>query len=104
MSTLNALLSACQTEQGPLLAATRERVAQWDSWLQPLSGASPAGEDPGYDDDFQQMREEVNKLSGADTELICRLQRSLTTDRERYPCRNLLLLGEAAPRRRAGAG
>ncbi len=57
MSTLNALLSACQTEQEPLLAATRERVAQWDNLLQPLSGSSPAGEDPGYDDDFQHMRE-----------------------------------------------
>lgn len=80
MSTLNALLSACQTEQAPLLTATRERVAQWDSWLQPLSGSSPVGEDPGYDDDFQQMREEVNKLSGADTELICRLaEKQLTT-------------------------
>ena len=79
MSTLNALLSACQTEQEPLLAATRERVAQWGSWLQPLSGPSPLGEDPGYDDDFQQMREEVNKLSGADTELICRLAEKLLT-------------------------
>ncbi|HIE4239692.1 TPA: type VI secretion system protein TssA [Serratia marcescens] len=79
MSTLNALLSACQTEQEPLLVATRECVAQWDSWLRPLSGQSPAGEDPGYDDDFQQMREEVNKLSGSDTELICRLAEKLLT-------------------------
>lgn len=79
MSMLNTLLSACQAEQEPLLVATRERVAQWDSWLQPLSGQSPAGEDPGYDDDFQQMREEVNKLSGADTELICRLAEKLLT-------------------------
>lgn len=79
MNTLNALISACQTEQAPLLAATRERVAQWDNWLQPLSVSSPAGEDPGYDDDFQQMREEVNKLSGADTELICRLAEKLLT-------------------------
>ncbi|MBZ7672231.1 type VI secretion system ImpA family N-terminal domain-containing protein [Klebsiella grimontii] len=79
MSTLNALLSACQTEQASLLAATRERVAQWDNWLQPLSGSSPVGDDPGYDDDFQQMREEVNKLSGADTELICRLAEKLLT-------------------------
>jgi type VI secretion system protein VasJ len=79
MSTLNTLLSACQAEQEPLLVATRERVAQWDNWLQPLSGPSPAGEDPGYDDDFQQMREEVNKLTGADTELICRLAEKLLT-------------------------
>ena len=79
MSTLNALLDACQAEQAPLLAATRERVAQWDTWLQPLPGASSVGEDPGYDDDFQQIREEVNKLSGADTELICRLAEKLLT-------------------------
>ncbi|MEW6485228.1 MAG: type VI secretion system protein TssA [Pseudomonadota bacterium] len=79
MSTLNALLSACQTEQTPLLEASRERAAQWDNWLQPLSGSSPAGEDPGYDDDFQQMREEVNKLTGADTELICQLAEKLLT-------------------------
>ena len=80
MSTLNTLLSACQTEQAPLLAATRERVAQWDSWLQPLSEQSFAGEDPGYDDDFQQIREEINKLSGANTELIClHAEKILTT-------------------------
>jgi type VI secretion system protein VasJ len=79
MSTLNVLLSACQAEQPSLLAATRERVAQWDNWLQPLSESSPAGEDPCYDDDFQQMREEVNKLSGADTEIICRLAEKLLT-------------------------
>ncbi|GAA3580745.1 type VI secretion system protein TssA [Gibbsiella greigii] len=79
MNTPNGLLSACQVEQESLLAATRERVAQWDNWLQPLSGSSPAGEDPVYDDDFQQMREEVNKLSGADTEIICRLAEKLLT-------------------------
>lgn len=79
MSSLNSLLSACHTEQAPLLAATHERVAQWASWLQPLSGSSPVGEDPGYDDDFQQMREEVNKLSGADTELVCKLAEKLLT-------------------------
>ncbi|PAN93234.1 type VI secretion system ImpA domain-containing protein [Enterobacter cloacae] len=80
MNMLNALLSACQAEQVPLLAATRERVAQWERWLQPLSGSSLAGEDPGYDDDFQQIREEINKLSGADTALICQhAEKILTT-------------------------
>lgn len=80
MSTLNALLSACQAEPDSLLAATRERVAQWDNWLQPLPGSSPAGEDPGYDDDFQQIREEINKLSGANTALICQhAEKILTT-------------------------
>lgn len=79
MSTLNSLLRACQVEEAPLLQATRERVGQWNNWLQPLSATSPTGEDPGYDDDFQQMREEVNKLSGANTELICRLAEKLLT-------------------------
>lgn len=40
----------------------------------------PAGEDPSYDDDFQQIREEVNKLSGADTDLICSLVEKLLSN------------------------
>ena len=79
MSTLDALLNTCQAERETLSAATRTRVALWDSWLQPVSADAPAGDDPGYDDDFQQMREEVNKLSGADTGLICRLAEKLLT-------------------------
>ncbi|HDS2561294.1 TPA: type VI secretion system protein TssA [Klebsiella aerogenes] len=80
MNMLNALLRTCQTEPSALLAASRERVAQWETWLQPLSGASPAGEDPIYDDDFLQMREEINKLSGVNTELICQhAEKILTT-------------------------
>lgn len=79
MRSLTTLLTACQAEQGSLLAVTRERVALWDGWLQPLSATSPTGDDPGYDDDFQQMREEVNKLSGADTALIIRLAEKLLT-------------------------
>ncbi|WP_413501787.1 type VI secretion system protein TssA [Serratia proteamaculans] len=79
MSSLNALLSACQAESETLLQQTRERVALWNNWLLPISDTADVGEDPGYDDDFQQMREEVNKLSGADTELVCRLAEKLLT-------------------------
>ncbi|WP_300005885.1 type VI secretion system protein TssA [uncultured Cedecea sp.] len=81
MSSLQALLSACKTEQGALLQHTQERVALWDNWLLPIPGDSAVGEDPGYEDDFQQMREEVNKLSGADTDLICNLAEKLLTTR-----------------------
>lgn len=77
MSSLNALVSACQTEQSMLLQQSRAHVALWESWLLPLAGDSVVGEDPGYDDDFQQIREEINKLSGADTELICQLAEKL---------------------------
>jgi type VI secretion system protein VasJ len=38
-----------------------------------VTAEQPTGDDPGYDDDFQLMREEVNKLSGANTDLICPL-------------------------------
>lgn len=79
MSTLNALLSACQSEETTLLQSTRERIAQWERWLQPLSASSPVGDDPTYDDDFLQIREEINKLSGANTELICQLAEKILT-------------------------
>jgi type VI secretion system protein VasJ len=54
-------------------------VAQWDSWLQPLSGSSPAGEDPAMTMTSSRCaRRSTN--SGADTELICRLaEKQLTT-------------------------
>lgn len=49
------------------------------SRLAPVSDAQPTGDDPGYDDDFQRIREEVNKISGVDTELICQLAEKLLT-------------------------
>lgn len=79
MSSLNVLLTACQAEPEMLQQKARERIALWDSWLLPIDDSAPTGSDPGYDDDFQQMREEVNKLSGADTELICQLAEKLLT-------------------------
>ncbi|KGT95615.1 type VI secretion protein [Erwinia typographi] len=80
MPSLNSLLNACQAEQETLLQQTHQRIALWNNWLLPVPGASAVGEDPGYDDDFQQMREEVNKLSGADSELVCRLAEKLLTN------------------------
>jgi hypothetical protein len=38
-----------------------------------------AGEDPNYHDGFQQMQEEVNRLSGADATFICELAEHLLT-------------------------
>lgn len=79
MTSLNSLLSVCEAQQDVLLEKNRQRVVLWESWLKPISESCPAGEDPVYEDDFQQMRVEVNKLSGADTELICRLAEKLLT-------------------------
>lgn len=79
MATIDTLLAACQLQADVLAPQAQSGIALWENWLQPVSDNHPAGEDPGYDDDFQQMREEVNKLSGADTEQIIALAEKLLT-------------------------
>lgn len=79
MASIHTLLAACRAEPDALAAQAQSRLSLWDSWLQPVSADNPTGDDPGYDDDFQQMREEVGKLSGADTDLVCTLAEKLLT-------------------------
>lgn len=79
MATLQSVLHACGADEETLLARTRLCCAEWERWLEPVSDSEPTGEDPGYDDDFQRIREEINKLSGIDTELICQLAEKLLT-------------------------
>lgn len=74
--SLHNLISSC-LDQRDALAIARAQAERWDLWLQPVSADSPAGQDPGYDDDFQHMREEVNKLSGADAGHVARLAQKL---------------------------
>lgn len=78
MTSLDNLLSACDANENTLLTQAHVHIADWENWLTPFGGA-PTGEDPGYDDDFQRIREEVNKLSGIDTGLICQLAEKLLT-------------------------
>lgn len=79
MHSLHNLVSACQVEEALLRQQAQARIEHWDHWLTPINDASLTGEDPGYDDDFQRIREEVNQLSGIDTALICRLAEKLLT-------------------------
>lgn len=79
MSTLHNLVSACQADETQLKQQAQARTKNWHRWTTPLSDSHPTGEDPGYDDDFQRIREEVNKLSGIDTALICQLAEKLLT-------------------------
>lgn len=79
MSILQNLVAASQLDESALRQQARSRRAQWQSSLAPVSDAQPTGDDPGYDDDFQRIREEVNKISGVDTELICQLAEKLLT-------------------------
>ena len=42
----------------------------WVDWLQPISLDKPAGEDLTYYDSFQEIKEEITKLSGVNYTLI----------------------------------
>ncbi|KGT95503.1 type VI secretion protein [Erwinia typographi] len=79
MNTLQNLVTACQADESLLREQAQSRTEYWQLWLAPVSDILPAGEDPGYDDDFQRIREEVNRLSGTDTALICQLAEKLLT-------------------------
>ncbi|WP_333849362.1 type VI secretion system protein TssA [Leclercia sp.] len=79
MDSLPNLVAACQMDENLLRQQAQARTESWQPWLAPVSATRPTGEDPGYDDDFQRIREEVNKLSGIDTGLICTLAEKLLT-------------------------
>ncbi|SEN69225.1 type VI secretion system protein VasJ, partial [Pseudomonas sp. ok272] len=76
--SLRTLIDSCLGQRDALSMA-QDQAERWSPWLQPISADSPAGDDPGYDDDFQRMREEVNKLSGADAEQVTQLAHTLLT-------------------------
>jgi type VI secretion system protein VasJ len=76
--SLQSLIARCLGKRDAVTVA-REQAARWEPWLQPISEASAVGDDPGYDDDFQRMREEVDKLSGADAERVAQLAEKLLT-------------------------
>lgn len=100
MSSTEALLSACRAEPDTLLAQTRARIALWERWLSP----SATGDDPGYDDDFQLMREEVNKLSGASTEQACEFAERLLTTTAKDIRMGRITAGRSCIRSGLGAG
>lgn len=79
MSNLQNLISACGTDEKTLRAKTQSHIVDWERWMQPINENDPTGSDSGYDDDFQLMRDEVNKLTGTDTALICQLAEKLLT-------------------------
>ncbi|MGC6373064.1 type VI secretion system protein TssA [Pseudomonas sp. K2I15] len=82
--SLHTLITQCLGDRDAM-ALARSQADRWQPWLQPISTAAPVGEDPGYDDDFQRMREEVNKLSGADAERVAQLAEKLLT----HTCKDL---------------
>ena len=80
MPLLTSLRTVCFAEDlEKAKQLEQQQIALWERWLLPITPDAPVGEDPGYNDDFEIMREEVNKLSGADTDLICTLAEKLLT-------------------------
>lgn len=76
MSSPESLLTACaasQEERLSLISRANEALSLWDNWLHPFTSGSETGDDPAYDDNFQLMREEINKISGTDSALLCEL-------------------------------
>lgn len=76
MAIAQTLLALCvpdDAQRSALFDRQQGCLSQWNNWLQPLADGNGVGEDPAYDDDFQMMREEINKLTGADSEKLCQL-------------------------------
>lgn len=65
----NNLLNALFGARAPTDLA-RSTQTRWEPWLQPIRPAAPVGDDPGYDDDFLAIKEEVAKLSDVNDSLI----------------------------------
>ncbi|MBP0639245.1 type VI secretion system protein TssA [Cupriavidus sp. AcVe19-6a] len=65
----NHLLNALFGSRAPTDLA-RSTQARWEPWLQPIRPDAPVGDDPGYDDDFLAIKEEVAKLSDINETLI----------------------------------
>lgn len=67
---LSQLLSRFFSKQDPQVAINTRLTNQWRDWLAPISPEKPAGEDLTYHDTFQEIKEEIAKLSGVDYNLI----------------------------------
>jgi len=80
--SLLKLITRCLGERDPL-ALARTEGERWQTWLQPINAQSAVGEDPGYDDDFQRVREEVNKLSGANVDEVILLAEKVFSQRSK---------------------
>jgi type VI secretion system protein VasJ len=66
---LSSLLSALFGTRAPTDLARAAQV-RWNAWLQPIDTTHPVGQDPGYDDDFLRLKDEVAKFSDIDDTLI----------------------------------
>ncbi|MWP50319.1 MULTISPECIES: type VI secretion system protein TssA [unclassified Gilliamella] len=64
------LLNRLFESQDSSESAKKNLILQWADWLKPISLDKPTGEDLTYHDTFQEIKEEIAKLSGIDYELV----------------------------------
>lgn len=74
---LNQLISRFFSKQDAQQSIESRLSEQWADWLLPISPEKPAGEDLTYHDNFQEIKEEVAKLSGVDYPLIVRISEDI---------------------------
>lgn len=67
---LSQLLNLFFIKQDPEQAITVRLNEYWSDWLQPISNEKPTGDDLTYHDSFQEIKEEISKLSNIDYSLI----------------------------------
>ncbi|MCD1127447.1 type VI secretion system protein TssA [Jinshanibacter sp. LJY008] len=78
---LTNLLQALFGNRDPQEGVKKRIQQHWQLWLAPIEGDNPVGIDPGYDDDFQLIKEEIAKLSGIDAALIIDISEKLLLKR-----------------------
>lgn len=78
---LTNLLQALFGQRNPQEEVKKRIKQHWQAWLEPIDGSNPAGVDPGYDDDFMMIKEEIAKLSGIDAALIVAISEGLLYER-----------------------
>lgn len=67
---LSQLLSRVLGPKDPNELFAQQLNQRWADWLQPISPDKPTGEDLTYHDTFQEIKEEIAKLSGINYSLI----------------------------------
>ncbi|WP_294845020.1 type VI secretion system protein TssA [uncultured Gilliamella sp.] len=64
------LLSRLFGTKDPDESIKKELNQKWADWLEPISLEKPTGEDLTYHDTFQEIKEEIAKLSGIDYQMV----------------------------------
>lgn len=78
---LTNLLQTLFGQRNPQEGVKKRIKQHWQAWLEPIEGDNPAGVDPGYDDDFLMIKEEIAKLSGIDAAQIVAISEGLLYER-----------------------